>query len=69
MNLELNKNYLINSSRKGVFTGNCTHFDDTWASFLITAGRAKAMMEYNEVDKGEEVIVRRSFCTFTEQPQ
>ncbi len=62
--LQVGKTYRINSSRKGVFNGRLLGFDDTWASFIITNGRAKAILEYNERDEGEEVTVRRSFCTF-----
>lgn len=60
--------YLINSQRKGTFVGELVCADDTWATFTITAGKAKAMLAYNEVEKGEEVTVRRAFCTFTAQP-
>ncbi len=59
--------YLINSIRKGTFVGLLTSHDDTWATFEITAGKAVAMLSYNERKKGEEVTVRRAFCTFTEQ--
>ncbi len=64
--LQVGKTYRVNSSRKGVFVGRMLGFDDTWASILITEGKAKAMLEYNERNEGEEVTVRRSFCTFTE---
>jgi len=63
--IEVGKTYRVVSSRKGAFTGTITKIDDTWAEVLITNGRAKAMMEYNERDAGETVTVRRSFCTFT----
>lgn len=66
--LEVGKTYLVNSQRKGTFMARMTRVDDTWATGIIVGGYAKAMMEYNERDKGEEVTVRRSFCTFTEQP-
>lgn len=64
--LTIGKTYKVNSSRKGVFTGILTKCCDTWATLLITHGKAKAMLEYNESEQGEEVIVRRAFCTFTE---
>lgn len=60
--------YLINSTRKGVFMGELLNRDDTWATFRITSGRAGAMLYYNQREKGDEVTVRRSHCTFTEQP-
>lgn len=68
MDLVVGKTYMVNSSRKGTFVGALTSADETWASFLITAGKARAIMDYNEREKCEEVTVRRSFCTFTEQP-
>jgi hypothetical protein len=58
--------YKINSSRKGKFTGKLVSADDTWATFEITEGRASAMLDYNVREKGEEVTVRRAWCTFTE---
>ncbi|MGL4574546.1 MAG: hypothetical protein ACRCV9_07130 [Burkholderiaceae bacterium] len=67
--MEIGKTYLINSSRKGTFFGLLTKVDETWATFTIVAGVAKAMMDYNVRDAGEEVTVRRTLCTFTEQPE
>lgn len=63
--LEVGKTYKINSSRKGTFVAKLTRLDDTWATAVIVTGKATAMMEYNEREKGEEVTVRRSFCSFT----
>lgn len=65
--VEVGKTYLVNSQRKGTFMARMTRVDDTWATGIITGGYARAMMEYNERDKGEEVTVRRSLCKFTEQ--
>lgn len=65
--LTVGKTYTVNSSRKGIFTGIVTQCCDTWATVLITNGKAEAMLECNEREQGEEVTVRRSFCTFTEQ--
>lgn len=67
--LELGEVYLVTSSRKGTFVGKLTSYDETWATFEITAGKAKAMLEYNEREKGEDVTVRREWCTFTAQPK
>ena len=64
--LEVGKTYTVNHSRKGAFTGRLLGFDDTWATVLITDGKAKAMLDYNEREEGEEVTVRKSFCNFTE---
>lgn len=64
--LTIGKTYKVNSSRKGVFVGIVTQCSDEWATVLITRGKAEAMLDYNEREQGEEVTVRRSFCTFTE---
>jgi len=57
--------YKVASTRKGKFTGMLTYADDTWATFEITKGKADAMLPYNVREKGEEVTVRREWCTFT----
>jgi len=41
--------------------------DDVWVTLEVTAGKAGAMCSYNEAGVGEEVIVLRSFCHFTDQ--
>lgn len=64
--IEVGKTYRVSHSRKGAFTGRLLGVDDTWASFEITEGKAKALLEENERFAGDEVTVRRSFCTFTE---
>ena len=63
--LEVGKIYDVVSQRKGRFTMQLTYQDETWASGVITKGKAKAMLAYNEVEKGEEVTVRKSLTTFT----
>ena len=68
MKLENGKTYLVNSQRKGTFMGQLLSSDETWATLVIVGGMAKAMMDYNERNRGEEVTVRKSFCQFTEQP-
>ena len=65
-NLEVGKIYDLVSQRKGKFRVQLTYQDETWASGVITKGKAKAILDYNEVEKGEEVTVRKSFCTFTD---
>lgn len=62
--IEVGKTYLINSARKGKFTGIVTRVDDTWADVLIIKGKAEAMLDYNEREQGETVTVRRSLCAF-----
>lgn len=64
-NLEVGKIYDVVSQRKGKFRMQLTRHDETWASGIITKGKAKAILAYNEVEKGEEVTVRKSFTTFT----
>jgi hypothetical protein len=63
--IQVGKTYRVTSSRKGTFVGILTRVGDTWVDVLITNGKAKAMLDYNERDAGESVTVRRSFCTFT----
>jgi hypothetical protein len=58
--------YRVNSSRKGVFTGRLVRADATWATFVVEMGKAGAMLAYNERHPGEEVTVRREWCTFEE---
>lgn len=64
--LEIGKTYDLVCQRKGKFRMQLTHHDDTWASGIITEGKAEAILAYNEVEKGEEVTVRKSFAKFTE---
>jgi len=66
--LEIGKTYKVNSQRKGKFTMKVTSLHDPFVTGIIVDGHASAMMQYNERDKGEEVSVRESLCTFTEQP-
>lgn len=68
MELQIGKEYMVNHSRKGTFVGRVKAVDDAWATLDVTAGKAKAMMAYNEADAGMEVTVRLSHCRFTEQP-
>jgi hypothetical protein len=68
MTIKVGKTYLVNSSRKGIFAMRVTQIDEEWATGIVTGGKAKAMLDYNEREIGEEVTVRRSFCTFTQQP-
>lgn len=68
MELQNGKTYLVRHSRKGTFFGRLISHCDEWATLEITAGKASAIFEHNERKAGEEVTVRRSFCSFTEQP-
>ena len=62
--LEVGKIYKVNSERKGKFQMKLTYHDETWATGIITDGKASAILQYNEVEKGEEVTVRKSFTRF-----
>jgi hypothetical protein len=64
--LIVGRTYHVASRRKGKFTGKLVSQDDTWATLEITSGKAGAMLPYNEREVGEEVTVRREWCTFTE---
>jgi hypothetical protein len=68
MNVEAGKSYLVKHSRKGTFAMRVDKLDDEWATGVVIGGKAKAMLDYNECDVGDEITVRRSFCQFTEQP-
>jgi hypothetical protein len=63
--LEVGKTYKIRSDRKGTFVARITMVSEVWVSAELVAGKAGAMLKENEVYVGEEVTVRRSFCTFT----
>lgn len=65
---QIGKEYQVNHSRKGKFCALVKTVSGEWATLELTAGRAKAMCSYNEVEAGEEVTVRLSHCKFTEQP-
>ena len=62
--IEVGKQYRITHSRKGQFTANIVGIRDEWVDCVITDGKAGAMLDYNEREKGEAITVRRSFCTF-----
>ena len=64
--IQIGKTYDVVCQRKGKFTMKVTRHDDVWASGIITNGKAKAILAYNEVEQGEEVTIRKSFATFTE---
>ena len=65
--MTIGKIYKVVSQRKGTFTGIATDMGDEWVTVLITHGKAGAICPHNESEQGEEVTVRRSLCTFTEQ--
>lgn len=67
MTYEIGKIYKINHSRKGKFAIQVTRQCDEWVTGVIIQGMAKAMLDYNEKYEGEEITVRKSFCTILMQ--
>lgn len=65
MNIEAGKFYKVHHSRKGIFHLAVDSIDGEWITGTIIAGKAKAMLDYNEREKGEQITIRESFCTFT----
>ena len=66
MELQIGKTYDVFSNRKGKFRIKLTSQCETWATGIITKGRAKAILSYNEVETGEEVSLRKELTTFKE---
>jgi len=62
------KIYLVKHRRKGNFFMRLAGQCDEWAEGEIVGGTAKAIMEYNVKDKGENITVRKSLADFVEQP-
>lgn len=60
--------YSVRHSRKGQFCMRITAIRGEWIDGVITSGRASALLEYNEVETGEEITVRDSLATFTLLP-
>ncbi len=56
--------YAVNHSRKGKFTMLVTAVKGEWIDGIITSGKARAMLAYNERETGEEITCRDSLCTF-----
>lgn len=55
--------YLISHTRKGRFFMRVTRQSDEWLSGVVVAGTAKAMLDYNVKEAGDEVTLRKSFIT------
>lgn len=67
MNLENNKVYKVNHSRKGRFTMRTTDVsNDTWVTGEIVDGKTRTMLPENSRSEGETITVRKSFCKFEE---
>lgn len=66
-NVEVGKIYDVVSSRKGSFRIIVTEHSEEWVTGTIIKGKAKAILAYNEVYKGEEITLRRILTTFYER--
>lgn len=64
--IKVGATYRVSHTRKGAFVLRVDRLDDVWATGTIVSGRARALLDYNEVETGEEITIRRSFCTFVE---
>lgn len=67
--IRLNKIYEVNHSRKGRFIIRITRQDEESVTGILQAGKPKMMNPDNEIDDGEEITLRKSFCTFAVFPQ
>jgi len=54
--------YRVEHYRKGTFTMRIIAQDGEWLTGQIMQGQAKALLDFNRRDKGEEITVRRDFC-------
>lgn len=64
MDLLIDKTYRVNSSRKGVFSMRITSQNREFVTGIIVEGVAGAIMEYNILEEGESVTVRKDLCQF-----
>lgn len=55
--------YLISHTRKGRFFMRVTGQSDECLNGIVVAGTAKAMLDYNVKEAGDEVTLRKSFIT------
>lgn len=62
--LEVGSTYNVNHSRKGKFSLLVQSDSDEWVTGIIVGGKAGAMLHYNEKECGDEITVRKSFCSF-----
>lgn len=63
---QIGKTYAVDHSRKGKFQMRVTDIRNEWVDGVVTAGKAGAMLRYNEVPAGEEITIRAEFAKFTE---
>lgn len=58
--VENGKTYKVHHSRKGKFVLMVSSQCEEWISGAIVSGTARAMMDYNIKEAGEEITVRKS---------
>lgn len=63
MKIEIGKDYKVIHSRKGTFEMRVTREDEEFVTGDIIGGVANSLCACNVAVIGDEVIVRRSFCT------
>jgi len=63
--LEIGRAYNVNHSRKGKFVMIVESQDETWVHGTVVSGVAKATMDYNVKEEGEEISLRKELCTFS----
>ncbi len=61
MKYENGQTYIIDHSRKGKFAMTIERQDDEWLYGYVAGGTAKAIMDYNVKEKGEEITARKCF--------
>lgn len=64
--METGKTYTVRHTRKGKFTLKVTDQNDVWISGTIVSGETNALLDYNRAYEGEEITIRKSFCSFKE---
>jgi hypothetical protein len=65
---EVGGTYAVDHSRKGKFVMRITAVNGEWIDGIITSGKAKASLIYNEREIGEKITVRECLATFTQIP-
>jgi hypothetical protein len=66
MEPEPNQIYHVNHSRKGKFTMRVDSVKGEWVSGQVISGTAKAMMDYNIKEAGDEITIRLCHSSFTQ---
>lgn len=66
MDIQVDKTYKVDYSRKGTFNLQVTKADSSseWITGIIVEGEASALCRGNEKAEGEEITVRKSLCVF-----